>query len=293
MGARVADPGAVRDRRDLHDSVKDCLRCGKCKPVCATHVPRANLLYSARATRSSLPRLLIEAFLYEEQTRRGVSLKHFDEFERCGRPLHGLPQVPANPCPVEDRLRRCVDQDAQPACTSMGQEALQPGHRRGDVLPERDQTRRRSSWCVQGHDRRGATRLQRMAYKALLKSSASGAAADQRHPPATLGKRQRSRRRSSTSSTSRCPVACPRRQRGRFARYRGQASVRTGHPGSATHDGRRVRGGVLFPWLRVGAPLQPSGPGDAGDALARGRCGHGVAAGVSVLRVPADRRSGQ
>ncbi|MET0335238.1 MAG: DUF3683 domain-containing protein, partial [Rhizobacter sp.] len=25
-------------------SVKDCLRCGKCKPVCATHVPRANLL---------------------------------------------------------------------------------------------------------------------------------------------------------------------------------------------------------------------------------------------------------
>src|SRR6185437_13463303 len=29
-------------------SIKDCLRCGKCKPVCATHVPRANLLYSPR-----------------------------------------------------------------------------------------------------------------------------------------------------------------------------------------------------------------------------------------------------
>jgi ferredoxin len=28
--------------------VKDCLRCGKCKPVCSTHVPRANLLYSPR-----------------------------------------------------------------------------------------------------------------------------------------------------------------------------------------------------------------------------------------------------
>ena len=28
----------------IADSVKDCLRCGKCKPVCATHVPRANLL---------------------------------------------------------------------------------------------------------------------------------------------------------------------------------------------------------------------------------------------------------
>ncbi|MBQ1762675.1 MAG: FAD-binding oxidoreductase, partial [Aquincola sp.] len=28
----------------ISDSIKDCLRCGKCKPVCATHVPRANLL---------------------------------------------------------------------------------------------------------------------------------------------------------------------------------------------------------------------------------------------------------
>src|SRR5690606_10735051 len=30
----------------IADSIKNCLRCGKCKPVCATHVPRANLLYS-------------------------------------------------------------------------------------------------------------------------------------------------------------------------------------------------------------------------------------------------------
>src|SRR5471032_1813479 len=64
----------------IADSVKDCLRCGKCKPVCSTHVPRANLLYSPRdkilATSS-----LIEAFLYEEQTRRGISIKHWEEFE--------------------------------------------------------------------------------------------------------------------------------------------------------------------------------------------------------------------
>jgi len=64
----------------IANSVKDCLRCGKCKPVCSTHVPRANLLYSPRdkilATSS-----LIEAFLYEEQTRRGVSIKHWEEFE--------------------------------------------------------------------------------------------------------------------------------------------------------------------------------------------------------------------
>ena len=63
----------------IADSVKNCLRCGKCKPVCATHVPRANLLYSPR-NKILATSLLIEAFLYEEQTRRGVSLEHFAEF---------------------------------------------------------------------------------------------------------------------------------------------------------------------------------------------------------------------
>ncbi|MCB2068182.1 MAG: FAD-linked oxidase, partial [Ottowia sp.] len=55
----------------IADSVKDCLRCGKCKPECSTHVPRANLLYSPR-NKILATSLLIEAFLYEEQTRRGV-----------------------------------------------------------------------------------------------------------------------------------------------------------------------------------------------------------------------------
>jgi Fe-S oxidoreductase len=64
----------------IADSVKDCLRCGKCKPVCATHVPRANLLYSPR-NKILATSLLVEAFLYEEQTRRGISLKHWEEFE--------------------------------------------------------------------------------------------------------------------------------------------------------------------------------------------------------------------
>ena len=63
----------------IADSIKDCLRCGKCKPVCNTHIPRANLLYSPR-NKILATSLLIEAFLYEEQTRRGVSLQHFDEF---------------------------------------------------------------------------------------------------------------------------------------------------------------------------------------------------------------------
>ncbi|MEE9332278.1 MAG: DUF3683 domain-containing protein [Methylophilaceae bacterium] len=64
---------------EIADDISDCLRCGKCKPVCSTHVPRANLLYSPR-NKILGTSLLVEAFLYEEQTRRGVSLKHFEEF---------------------------------------------------------------------------------------------------------------------------------------------------------------------------------------------------------------------
>ncbi|MGE5640899.1 MAG: DUF3683 domain-containing protein [Clostridia bacterium] len=72
----------ILDQSDLGrvaGSIKDCLRCGKCKPPCMTHVPRANLLYSPR-NKILATSLLIEAILYEEQTRRGVSLAHYDEF---------------------------------------------------------------------------------------------------------------------------------------------------------------------------------------------------------------------
>lgn len=62
----------------LNNDMKDCLRCGKCKPVCTTHVPRANLRYSPR-DKILGTNLLIEAFLYEEQTRRGLSLQHWAE----------------------------------------------------------------------------------------------------------------------------------------------------------------------------------------------------------------------
>jgi FAD/FMN-containing dehydrogenase/Fe-S oxidoreductase len=68
------------DIGEIANSIKDCLRCGKCKPPCATHVPRANLLYSPR-NKILATSLLVEAFLYEEQTRRGVSIRHWEEFE--------------------------------------------------------------------------------------------------------------------------------------------------------------------------------------------------------------------
>lgn len=83
----------------ISDSIKDCLRCGKCKPVCTTHVPRANLLYSPR-NKILATSLLIEAFLYEEQTRRGVSIAHFDEFNDVADHCTVCHKC-LKPCPVD------------------------------------------------------------------------------------------------------------------------------------------------------------------------------------------------
>jgi FAD/FMN-containing dehydrogenase/Fe-S oxidoreductase len=83
----------------ISNMVKDCLRCGKCKPVCSTHVPPANLLYSPR-NKILGTGLLVEAFLYEEQTRRGVSLQHFDEFNDVADHCTVCHKC-VKPCPVD------------------------------------------------------------------------------------------------------------------------------------------------------------------------------------------------
>jgi FAD/FMN-containing dehydrogenase/Fe-S oxidoreductase len=82
----------------LNDDIKHCLRCGKCKPKCMTHVPRANLLYSPR-NKILGTGLVIEAFLYEEQTRRGISLEHFDELNDIADHCTVCHKC-LNPCPV-------------------------------------------------------------------------------------------------------------------------------------------------------------------------------------------------
>ena len=100
--ALIGHESIILERSDIGsiaDSVKDCLRCGKCKPVCSTHVPRANLLYSPRNKILGLS-LLTEAFLYEEQTRRGVSLRHFDEFGDVADHCTVCNKCEA-PCPVD------------------------------------------------------------------------------------------------------------------------------------------------------------------------------------------------
>jgi FAD/FMN-containing dehydrogenase/Fe-S oxidoreductase len=87
------------DIATISDAIKDCLRCGKCKPVCTTHVPRANLLYSPR-DKILATSLLIEAFLYEEQTRRGVSIQHWDAFSDVADHCTVCHKC-ETPCPVD------------------------------------------------------------------------------------------------------------------------------------------------------------------------------------------------
>ncbi|HUY84776.1 MAG TPA: DUF3683 domain-containing protein, partial [Steroidobacteraceae bacterium] len=87
------------DIGSISEAIKDCLRCGKCKPVCATHEPRANLLYSPR-DKILATSLLIEAFLYEEQTRRGVSIKHWDELADVADHCTVCHKC-ESPCPVD------------------------------------------------------------------------------------------------------------------------------------------------------------------------------------------------
>ncbi|HET7204475.1 MAG TPA: FAD-binding oxidoreductase, partial [Steroidobacteraceae bacterium] len=112
------------DIAQISAAIKDCLRCGKCKPVCSTHVPRANLLYSPR-NKILATSMLVEAFLYEEQTRRGVSLQHWDAFGDVADHCTVCHKC-ETPCPVDidfgdvsmamrDVLRRMGTARANPA----------------------------------------------------------------------------------------------------------------------------------------------------------------------------------
>ena len=112
------------DIGSISHSIKDCLRCGKCKPVCATHVPRANLLYSPR-NKILATSLLIEAFLYEEQTRRGVSLKHWEEFEDVADHCTVCHKC-YTPCPVDIDFGD-VSMNMRALLRRMGKKSFNPG----------------------------------------------------------------------------------------------------------------------------------------------------------------------
>jgi len=83
----------------ISDSIKDCLRCGKCKPVCATHVPRANLLYSPR-NKILATSLLIESLPVRGTDAPGRQPAPLGGIRGRRRPLHVCRKC-EGPCPVK------------------------------------------------------------------------------------------------------------------------------------------------------------------------------------------------
>ncbi|MGB3288832.1 MAG: FAD/FMN-binding oxidoreductase [Burkholderiaceae bacterium] len=163
----------------ISNAIKDCLRCGKCKPVCATHVPRANLLYSPR-NKILATSLLIEAFLYEEQTRRGVSLKHWEEFEDVADHCTVCHKC-YNPCPVDIDFGD-VSMEMRALLRRMGKKSFNPGTTAAMFFLNAKDPRvikaTRTAMIDMGY------KAQRMAHDILSVASRKQAA----KPPATLGK---------------------------------------------------------------------------------------------------------
>jgi Fe-S oxidoreductase len=167
------------DINTISDAIKDCLRCGKCKPVCATHVPRANLLYSPR-NKILATSLLIEAFLYEEQTRRGVSIKHWDDLSDVADHCTVCHKCLA-PCPVDIDFGN-VSMAMRDLLRRMGKKRFNAGAAAALFFlnatnPETIKATRKLmvGWGY---------KAQRIANRALR----SLASAQTRHPPATTGK---------------------------------------------------------------------------------------------------------
>ncbi|MFM0250312.1 DUF3683 domain-containing protein [Paraburkholderia sediminicola] len=163
----------------ISESIKDCLRCGKCKPVCATHVPRANLLYSPR-NKILATSLLVEAFLYEEQTRRGVSIKHWDEFNDVADHCTVCHKC-VTPCPVKIDFGD-VTMNMRNLLRKMGKKKFNPGNAAGMFFlnATNPQTINLARTAMMGI----GYKAQRLGNDMLKKFAKKQTA----HPPATVGK---------------------------------------------------------------------------------------------------------
>ena len=261
----------------ISESIKDCLRCGKCKPVCSTHVPRANLLYSPR-NKVLATSLLIEAFLYEEQTRRGISLAHFTEFGDvadhctvCHRCL--------NPCPVDIDFGE-VSIAMRNFLRRNGKKQWNPGTAASMLF-------------LNATDPNTIKLLKKVmidwGYKAQRIGHALGRRlgvvnGQTRHPPATVG-RPPLKAQVIHFINKPMPGGLPKHTARALLDIEDKTIVPViRDPRKANEDSRR---GVLFPRLRLGAAVRPGRPRDPGDAVPHRR-GDGPAARLSVLRLSAN-----
>ena len=225
--------------------------------MCATHVPRANLLYSPR-NKILATSLLIEAFLYEEQTRRGVSIRHWDEFADVADHCTVCHKC-VTPCPVDIDFGD-VSMAMRNLLRRMGKKRFNPGTAAAMLFlnatnPETIKLARKvmMDWGY---------KVQRFAYRrAATRFARAQTAPAGDHRQAAPIKEQVIH-----FVNKRMPGGLPKRPRARCSTSR--TRLRADHPRSRD-DQQRIGGGVLFPRLRVRAAVLPGGPRDPGHALAR------------------------
>ncbi len=227
----------------ISNAIKDCLRCGKCKPVCATHVPRANLLYSPR-NKILATSLLIEAFLYEEQTRRGVSIRHWEEFEDVGDHCT-LCHKCFNPCPVDIDFGD-VSMEMRALLRRMGKKSFNPGTAASMFFLNAKDPRvikaTRSAMIGVGY------KAQRLAHDLLAPLVKKQVAL----PPATVGKAP-VREQVIHFINKKMPGGLPKQTARKLLDIE-DSHIHPDHPQPGRHRPRH-RGRVLFPGLRVRAPV--------------------------------------
>ena len=273
---RIADHGTVGNRQDFrHGQGLPALRqmqAGVLDPRAARQPalhPRNKILATS---------LLVEAFLYEEQTRRGISLKHFDEFNDvadhctvCHRCL--------KPCPVDIDFGD-VSVAMRNFLRKQDKKRFSPGTATAMAfLTLKDPATIKLMRAVMMEFGFKAQRLAHKAAKAL------GLIQDSRaHPPATVG--------APTIKTQvihflnrPMPGNLPKRTSRALLDIEDDKVIPVIRNPHKTHRGFGCR--LLFPRLRLRAPVLAGRSGDAGDAL-RNRRHHRAAAGLPVLRLPAD-----
>ncbi len=266
------------DIKSISDAIKDCLRCGKCKPVCATHVPGANLLYSPR-NKILATSLLIEAFLYEEQTRRGVSIQHWDEFGDVADHCTVCHKCEA-PCPVDIDFGD-VSMAMRDLLRRMGKKKFNAGTAASmfflNVKDPQTIKIARTLMLQWGY------KAQRLGQSLLPARGQAADRSDLRPRPAAG---RRSREQVIHFVNKKMPAGLPKKT------ARALLDIEDARYVPIIRDPRRTtgetRGRVLLSRLRLGASVLAGRARHAGDALACRRA-DSAATRVSLLRLPAAR----
>ncbi len=263
----------------ISDSIKDCLRCGKCKPVCATHVPRANLLYSpAQQDPGDLA------------SDRGVPLRGADaprrEHPALGRVRRRRPTTArcATSAPAPARSTSTSATYRWPCatcCAGWARSASIRARRRPCSSSTRPNPQDHPP-RAQADDRvglQGAARGARLAAERGCGRRRAGRRPPRASPPM--------REQVMHFVNKRMPGGLPKKTARALLDIENAAYVPIIR--DPRQRQRRHRGGVLLPGLRLGAAVLPGGNRHPGDAVARRRANR-AAAGVSVLRLSAARR---